>query len=123
MRLHHLYLSVFLYAYLGSAVSISTSGNLASPHHTWPIPSNAKANCISAEQWPDWSGEISYQNCWRALTVLRSKVPSDHPYIFWSGKLSDHPPPSVPWPWRLPNHADAGEFACSGRTPAVLRDY
>lgn len=106
----------------GSTASIAASGVRASANLILPDTASAGAHCVSGETWPDWRGEIDHEKCWEALATLRARVPRDHAYVFWSGAASDRPPPSIPRPWRLPDHADAGEHSNGSCRGAVVID-
>ena len=93
-----------------SAAPVGRAVSTNSPFLIAPSTSNIEAKCVTGEQWPDWGGEIDYQNCWEALATLRARVPRDHPYVFWSGTVRDMPPPSMPWPWKLPAHSNTGKL-------------
>jgi len=92
------------------AASLANAVNVGLSPLQLPGISDTKANCISGDQWVEWRGDISHQNCREALATLRAKVPSDHGYIFWSGTIRHRPPPSMPWPWKLPEQGDSGKL-------------
>lgn len=98
---------------LGTSAPVAASAKPASPNLTVSTATEAGAHCVSDDIWSDWRGEIDYRRCCEALTLLRARVPQDHAYLFWSGRDSDRPPPTIPRPWRLPNHADAGKQSYS----------
>lgn len=96
--------------YLVVAAYIGKPTNLALPLLPPLKSSDKEGYCVSGSQWPDWDGAIDLPSCTDAVKAMIARVPpvTKHPWFFWSGKTDDEPP--VPWPWRLPEHTNAGGY-------------
>lgn len=92
------------------AASIGSAANAYLSPLRLPHLSDTKANCVSGNQWVEWRGDIDHEKCREALATLKAKVPRDHGYVFWSGTIRTRPPPSMPWPWKLPGQSDSGKL-------------
>ncbi len=106
-----LLLSVSFSSLSAIAASMGSAANAGLSPLQLPGLSDAEANCVSGNQWVDWRGDINHQKCREALATLKAKVPRDHGYVFWSGTIGVRPPPSMPWPWKLPGQGDSGTFS------------